>query len=298
MASSPVMYFDGVFDVLHAGHANALRQARSLAGTLVVGVVSDSDALHAKGSAPLWSENERSDAVRALKFADCVLTGMPYELHGSLLDWLASHHNVDAVAHGDDPCTLPDGRDAYASAHARNMLTLVRRTEGISTTDIVGRAILPSQERSRAHQLALTSRRLCAFSSARALEPLSDTVVYVPGVFDAFTPGHARALDAAHAHGSYVIAGILSDSDAARLRSAEPLCSMHERALSVLACRHVDDILLAGPDVPSDKDVASLSISVVLALPDDGITETSLKRLPVPVRCGSTISVLRHILSL
>lgn len=272
------VYFDGVFDCLHAGHANALRQARAIAGTLVVGVVSDAEATHAKGSKPIWDETERADAVRAVKFVDEVIESVPYEVNDALIDWLIHKHKIEWIAHGDDVCALPDGSDAYECAKRRNMFTLIRRTEGISTTDIVGRALHGSQQRERAQQLALTSRRLCSFSSARAVEPQSDAVVYVPGVLDAFTPGHARALRTARYHGSYVIAGILPAPDAAALQGAEPLCSTHERALSVLACRYVDDILL---DAPLCPDLSSLCIAIVVAIPEEGVTVDKLaSRMP------------------
>lgn len=43
------IYVDGVFDMIHPGHYNALRQASKLGHVLVVGVVSDEETLKAKG---------------------------------------------------------------------------------------------------------------------------------------------------------------------------------------------------------------------------------------------------------
>lgn len=37
------VYMDGCFDLMHYGHANALRQAKALGDELVVGVVSDEE---------------------------------------------------------------------------------------------------------------------------------------------------------------------------------------------------------------------------------------------------------------
>ena len=37
------VYMDGCFDLMHYGHANALRQAKALGDELVVGVVSDGE---------------------------------------------------------------------------------------------------------------------------------------------------------------------------------------------------------------------------------------------------------------
>ena len=42
--------------------------------------------------------------------------GVPYELGPEFLAELFSKHAIDVVVHGDDPCLLPDGTDAYAYA--------------------------------------------------------------------------------------------------------------------------------------------------------------------------------------
>ncbi len=52
------VYMDGCFDMMHYGHANALRQARELGDELVVGVVSDEEIKANKGP-PVMSMDER-----------------------------------------------------------------------------------------------------------------------------------------------------------------------------------------------------------------------------------------------
>lgn len=52
------VYMDGCFDMMHYGHANALRQARALGDELVVGVVSDAEIIKNKGP-PVMSMDER-----------------------------------------------------------------------------------------------------------------------------------------------------------------------------------------------------------------------------------------------
>ena len=55
---------DGCFDLMHYGHANALRQAKALGDELVVGVVSDEEIVANKGP-PVLSMEERY-ACRAI----------------------------------------------------------------------------------------------------------------------------------------------------------------------------------------------------------------------------------------
>ena len=48
------------------------------------------------------------------------------------------------MVHGDDPCLGPDGKDVYADVKKRGLYRSIPRTEGVSTTEIVGRMLLMS----------------------------------------------------------------------------------------------------------------------------------------------------------
>ncbi|CAI5506813.1 unnamed protein product [Closterium sp. Naga37s-1] len=127
--------------MMHYGHANALRQAKALGDELVVGVVSDEEILLNKGP-PVVSLEDRVRMVREVKWVDEVVVGTPYCITPAFMHRLFTHHRVDFIIHGDDPCLLPDGSDAYAEAKQAGRYLEVRRTEGISSTDIVGRMLL------------------------------------------------------------------------------------------------------------------------------------------------------------
>ncbi len=68
------MYMDGCFDVMHYGHANALRQARALGDQLVLGLISDDEIRRAKGP-PVMNYKERKTLVGANKWVDEVIDG-------------------------------------------------------------------------------------------------------------------------------------------------------------------------------------------------------------------------------
>lgn len=55
------VYMDGCFDLMHYGHANALRQAKALGDELVVGVVSDEEIIANKGPPVLPMEERYSE---------------------------------------------------------------------------------------------------------------------------------------------------------------------------------------------------------------------------------------------
>jgi D-beta-D-heptose 7-phosphate kinase / D-beta-D-heptose 1-phosphate adenosyltransferase len=68
-----IVFTNGVFDILHAGHVHFLRQAKSLGDVLVVGVNSDQSARRLKGkNRPINSERDRLALVAALDSVDHV----------------------------------------------------------------------------------------------------------------------------------------------------------------------------------------------------------------------------------
>jgi D-beta-D-heptose 7-phosphate kinase/D-beta-D-heptose 1-phosphate adenosyltransferase len=69
-----VVFTNGCYDLLHAGHIHFLRQARALGDVLVVALNSDASVTHTKGPGrPLISELDRADIMAALEFVDHVV---------------------------------------------------------------------------------------------------------------------------------------------------------------------------------------------------------------------------------
>jgi rfaE bifunctional protein nucleotidyltransferase chain/domain len=70
----PVVFTNGVFDVLHRGHASYLAQARALGGSLVVGLNSDASARRlGKGpDRPLNKQEDRAALLAALESVSLV----------------------------------------------------------------------------------------------------------------------------------------------------------------------------------------------------------------------------------
>ncbi len=51
--------------------------------------------------------------------------GVPYDLTPDFLETLFTKHRIDYVIHGDDPCILPDGTDAYEHAKKAGRFRMV-----------------------------------------------------------------------------------------------------------------------------------------------------------------------------
>ena len=69
-----IVFTNGCFDILHAGHVRYLAQARAQGDCLVLGLNSDASVRRLKGSSrPINSELDRAAVVGALKSVDYVV---------------------------------------------------------------------------------------------------------------------------------------------------------------------------------------------------------------------------------
>ncbi|TKA75784.1 hypothetical protein B0A49_03291 [Cryomyces minteri] len=131
------IWIDGCFDFTHHGHAGAMLQARQLGNELVVGVHSDEAILENKGPTVMTLE-ERCAAVDACRWATKSVPHAPYV---TSLPWI-THYGCQYVVHGDDITSDSSGNDCYRFVKRAGRFKVVKRTPGISTTDLVGRMLL------------------------------------------------------------------------------------------------------------------------------------------------------------
>lgn len=161
------------------------------------------------------NDEERLAAVRSCKWVDQVVFGVPYTPSMTLLDEL----ECDFCVHGDDDATTANGSDAFAEAKAAGRMAIVKRTEGVSTTDLVNRLLALTKETSSMSEdvaasptapaaspaapavasissFLPTTWRLSQFANHRVPKP-TDKVVYIAGSFDLFHLGHIEKLEEA-----------------------------------------------------------------------------------------------------
>lgn len=131
----PMVFTNGVFDLLHAGHVRLLMQARALGRSLVVGVNADASARRlGKGpSRPLVAEDDRLMLVAALRPVSLALLFSERE-PGRLLEAL----RPDIYVKGGDYTLdrLPEARQVLAWGGRALLLPLL---PGRSTTALVRR---------------------------------------------------------------------------------------------------------------------------------------------------------------
>lgn len=86
-------------------------------------------------------------------------------------------------------------------------------------------------------QFLPTTQKIIQFSDGKSPNP-GDKVVYVAGAFDLFHVGHLDFLEKAKKEGDYLIVGLHTDPVVNRYKGSNyPIMNLHERVLSVLACK-------------------------------------------------------------
>ncbi len=69
-----IVFTNGCFDLLHAGHIRLLKKAKSLGDILIVGINSDGSARKLKGPGrPVVSEKGRAQVMSAVRYVDYVV---------------------------------------------------------------------------------------------------------------------------------------------------------------------------------------------------------------------------------
>jgi rfaE bifunctional protein nucleotidyltransferase chain/domain len=130
-----VVFTNGVFDLVHAGHVRFLEDARALGDALVVGVNDDASAARlGKGPGrPFVPLDDRMQVLAALVAVDCVVP-FPEDTPAALIAAL----EPDVLVKGDDydPTLLP-GRDTVL--RRGGTVTVLPLLPGRSTTALVER---------------------------------------------------------------------------------------------------------------------------------------------------------------
>ena len=122
-----VIFTNGVFDIMHTGHFNLLKEARSLGDKLVVGLNSDASVKRLKGDArPINNIEKRVEQISILPWVDEVHVfeqDTPYEL--------IKHIQPNLIVKGGDYTVETVVGHDLANVH------IIPTVDGYSTTQII-----------------------------------------------------------------------------------------------------------------------------------------------------------------
>ena len=129
-----VVFTNGCFDVLHAGHVRYLTKARAMGDFLVIGLNSDDSVRRLKGNGrPINTENDRAEVLDALRAVDAVtIFGEP------TAEALIATVRPDVYVKGGDYTleTLPEAKIVQEYGGHVELVPLVG---GRSTTNVIER---------------------------------------------------------------------------------------------------------------------------------------------------------------
>jgi rfaE bifunctional protein nucleotidyltransferase chain/domain len=136
----PVVFTNGVFDLLHPGHVELLESARAEGTALVVGVNSDASVRRlGKGAdRPLAPQEARARVLAGLAAVDCVVL-FDEDTPQSLIEALAPDVLVKGADYARDAIIGADWVEARGGRVVR-----VPLVAGFSTTSLVERLRAPS----------------------------------------------------------------------------------------------------------------------------------------------------------
>jgi formyltetrahydrofolate-dependent phosphoribosylglycinamide formyltransferase len=131
-----LVFTNGCFDLLHAGHVRYLQQSRALGDALIIGLNSDASVRELKGpTRPLNREHDRAEVLAGLRAVDGVVIFSDKRATG-LIEAIQPH----IYAKGGDytPESLDPGERA-ALGKARTQIQILSLVPGRSTTKIIER---------------------------------------------------------------------------------------------------------------------------------------------------------------
>ena len=134
-AGKKIVFTNGCFDLVHAGHATYLQFARQQGDVLVVGLNSDASVRRYKGEKrPLVDEQNRARLMAALECVDYVTwfdEDEPKELVGEL--------QPDVLVKAEDWAHYVSGREIVEARGGK--VVLAPMVEGLSTTALIDKIV-------------------------------------------------------------------------------------------------------------------------------------------------------------
>lgn len=145
-AGRRVVFTNGTFDLLHAGHVEYLEFARRQGDVLVVGLNSDASVRRYKGpTRPIQNQRDRARVMAALECVDYVVIFGEDEPRTLIAELLP-----DVLVKGSDWAHYVSGRDVVEARGGR--VVLARMVRGRSTTELIRRIIKAADGRANARR--------------------------------------------------------------------------------------------------------------------------------------------------
>jgi choline-phosphate cytidylyltransferase len=134
------IYTDGIYDLFHQGHARQMMQAKNIFPNsevyLIIGACND-ELTHSLKGRTVMTDVERYEAIRHCRYVDEIIRDAPWKI----TDEFMAEHKIDFVAQDSTPYVSDDCDDLYKELKQKGLFVATKRTEGVSTSEIVARIV-------------------------------------------------------------------------------------------------------------------------------------------------------------
>ena len=135
-----VVYVDGTFDLVHPGHIEFFKKAKSHGDYLIVGVLEDT-CVESYKRIPILTLEERTKMLKNLKIVDKVISPAPFynSKFGDLTKEFIEKNEIDYVAYAGD---IGSWDTHYKAAIDMNMMVnFPYGKDNLSTSEIINRVV-------------------------------------------------------------------------------------------------------------------------------------------------------------
>ena len=135
MSNRKRVYMDGVFDLFHSGHIEALKKCKEDNNFVVVGIISDKDCESYKRT-PVISERERKIMLDHCSLVNEVIFPAPLVVTREFMN----KHKLDVIVHAfSSDKDFQTQKKFYEIPTQMNKMKIISYKKGISTSNIIER---------------------------------------------------------------------------------------------------------------------------------------------------------------
>ena len=129
------VYMDGVFDLFHRGHLEAIKKCKEFGNSIIIGVISDKDCESYKRK-PIINELDRVEIIKNLKDVDEVIFPSPLIVDKKFID----DHKIDVIAHSfSNEKDLENQKEFFKIPIELNKFQIIKYYEKTSTSEIINK---------------------------------------------------------------------------------------------------------------------------------------------------------------
>ena len=127
------VYLDGIFDLFHRGHLEAVKKCLNFGDEIIIGVISDKDAEDYK-RLPIINEIDRCEIIKNIKCVSDIIFPAPLILTKEFIE----KNNIDVVVHGfSNEKDYEKQKEFFKVPIEMGIFKVFKYYSPVSTTDII-----------------------------------------------------------------------------------------------------------------------------------------------------------------